>query len=115
MTLFISRTLPPTFIRLISLYLDAYPPFFSACLLGLLALFSVLGKYSACSHTVYIVYVNVGGQLVDSFVDFFRDSVFSRSLFVLSSSIAFLISAAVNSLSSSVWLSSLISFRILSW
>ena len=68
MTLFISSfsmTLPPTFIRLISLYLDAFCTFsLPGLTIGIiLGLFHLLGKHPACRHTLYIVYVNEGSSL----------------------------------------------------
>ena len=66
------------------------------------------------SYTVYSVR-KWGEQLVEHFVDFSRDSVFPSGLFGLSSSMAFLISAWVNSLSSAIWLGSLNFVLILLW
>ena len=53
-----SRTLPPTFIRLISLYLDASCTFPLPGLIPgiILDFFHLLGKFPACSYTLYIVY-----------------------------------------------------------
>jgi len=47
------------------MYLDASCNFsLPAMTIGIiLALFYLLGKHPACRHTVYIVYVNVGGSL----------------------------------------------------
>jgi len=65
MSLFISnfsRTLPPTFIRFHSLYLDASCTFSLPGLTigNILVLFHLLGKHPVCRHALYILYVNEG-------------------------------------------------------